>query len=137
MADLPDLSQPAASLSAAEEAEVRSTVEAWTSCLGHDWDRWIDYYDESAVVLVPGERRLSGRDAIARYVRAIFGDVERLGFEDWGIDGSGDLAVVDNDMVRRAAGESEDRVAKQIVVLRRTEPGRWVVTRVAFGSPGD
>ncbi len=68
--------------------------------------------------------------------RANFGDVERMGFEHWRIDGSGDLAVVDNDVVWRVAGESEDRVAKQIVVLRRTEPGRWVVTRVAFSSPG-
>lgn len=136
MTDATDAAQPVSGLSDDDAAEVRSTVEEWTSYLGHDWDRWISYYDDEAVVIVPGEHRLSGHDSIARYMHANFGDVDRIGFEHWSIDGAGDLAVVNNDVIWRNAGESEDQTAKQIVVLRRHAPGRWIVHQVAVSSPG-
>jgi ketosteroid isomerase-like protein len=134
--DRPGASPPADDLDEAERAEVKATVEAWTASLGRDWDRWISYYHPDAVLLAPDRPRIRGRDEIAEFMRTAFAGVERMSHTNWTIDGSGDLAVVDNDANWMNAGSAAESTAKQIVVLRRHDPGRWLVHRVCFNSPG-
>ena len=122
-------------LTEADQQVIRATIEEWTQALRDGaWDRWIAYYEEDAELLVPGESRLAGREAILGYVKPRFGTLTGFRFERWQIIGLGDLAVVDNDIII-SESDGDETAAKQIIVLRRDGEGRWRMHWVAYSTP--
>ena len=119
--------------SAGDADDVRSTIETWTSQMGHDWPAWLAHYTPDGVLMAPGSPRIVGRTAIEAYVQEGFGDVANVRHTHWSIEGDGDLAVVNNDI--EFDGADGSTTIKQIIVLVRRD-GVWRVQQVCFNGPG-
>jgi ketosteroid isomerase-like protein len=128
-------------LSDTELAAIKDTVEAWTDALvAHDLDNWMAHWAEDGVLMPPDHERVFGRANMLGYIQANFGPLESMTFADWSMAGRDDLAVVANTVTVTPKSEGSAGapvVAKQIIVLRAEDDGRWLVQAVIFNYDGN
>ncbi len=124
-------------LSDGDVAAIKLAVETWSNDLVvGDIETWQTYWDENGMLMPPDHPRVIGRDNITTFITANFGGLASLTLTDWEVAGRDDLAVaVTTVSWVTADGEASDP-AKQVIVLRRHDNGRWLVQTVIFNSDG-
>ena len=107
---------------------IESTIKNWTQALvNENYETWINYWTEDAMLLPPGHATLKGHAEILSFVRDSFARVDTFSFSDWRIEGQGDLAVVVNHILWG------DTALKQMIALRHWN-GEWKVQLVMINS---
>ena len=120
-------------LSDSEVRTIEQTVEAWTKALAdHDLDEWVTYWAKDGVLIPPGHPPVVGHAQLVAYIAADFGGISDFAFSDWRVVGREDLAVATNDISWPAVGAGARIDARQTLVLRRNDDGRWLVHNVIF-----
>ena len=105
---------------------IRSTIEKWTQSLADgNYESWIGFWTEDAMLMPPNHATLNGRDEIMSYARANLAAPDTFSFKDWRIEGQGDYAVVANHILW---GRSD---IKQMIALTRQADG-WKIQMVMF-----
>ncbi|MEM7123026.1 MAG: DUF4440 domain-containing protein [Pseudomonadota bacterium] len=124
-------------LSDSDVDAIKQAVETWSNDLVvGDIDTWQTYWDANGMLMPPDQPRVVGRDNITAFITANFGGLKSLTLTDWVVAGRDDLAVaVTTVSWVTADGEASDP-AKQVIVLRRHDGGRWLVQTVMFNSDG-
>ena len=111
--------------SKSDTSAVKASVETFARCLVEgDFSTWAEYWAEDGILMPPRHPRVVGRTQILAFVRENFHGVDTMSLSNWRIDGSGDLAVVTND-VHWSSDAGEGR-AKQMMVLAKQADGKWV-----------
>jgi len=108
--------------------------EAVEVLLAEDWDRFAAAFTEDAVRMPPNEPMQRGREVIRRWAEENWGPLTTTEFtmtvED--IDGRGDLAyaLLTYSATVEVPGmvEAVKDIGKGIVILRKQDDGRWLVS---------
>jgi|GEM_PF-3588774 len=125
-------------LSNSEVKAIRQTILSWTDALvKRDLADWDSYWAKGSVLMPPGHALVTGDAKLNALTKTPpYDDVEKATFSDWAIVGRGDLAVVSNDIEIKPTTGGAPTVARQLIVLRRHESGRWLIQAVMFNAPG-
>jgi len=119
--------------SKSEASGVKASVEDFTQCLVKgDFDAWAEYWTEDGVLMPPGHPHIKGRNQILAFVREHFHAVDSMSLTNWRIDGSGDLAVITNDV--RWESDAGGGKAKQMMLLAKRADGKWIRKAVLYNS---
>lgn len=123
-------------LSKSEVEAIRQTILSWTDALvERDLAVWDSYWARGSVLLPPGRGRVTGDAKLNALAKTPpYDDLEKATFSNWTIAGRGDLAVVSNNIEIEPKSGGTPTVAKQLIVLRRHESGKWLIQAVMFNS---
>jgi uncharacterized protein (TIGR02246 family) len=129
-------------LSDGDIAAIRGSCEREVvdATLAGDWSRFAAGFTEDAVRMPPNEPLHQGRDAIRQWAVANWGPLTTTEFamtvKDVG--GLGDLAYAWGSYAATVAvpevAEPVNDIGKFLVVLRKQEDGRWLVSVAMFNS---
>lgn len=128
--------------SASEASAVRETEEAFSRCVVEgDFEAWAEYWAEDGILMQPGHPRVIGREQILAFLREHYHGALSISHSNWRIEGSGELAVVTNDIVWRTDGgdgKAADVAGKQMMLLAKQGGGKWVrkVVIYNYDAPG-
>ena len=135
-------SKPALGANTLPEGEayrLRSLIEAWTEdLLTGQIAEWRDFWTEEAVLMPPGQERITGLDKVADFVTQAFKPGIRDRFSDWSFTGREDLAVVTN-QIALSGGDGDAKgisAFNQMIVLRHNSNGQWRIQTVIFTPTG-
>ena len=123
-------------LSTSEVKAIRQTILSWTDALvKRDIADWDSYWAKDSVLMPPGHALVTGDAKLNALAKTPpYDDVEKATFSDWAIVGRGDLAVVSNDIEIEPKTGGAPTAARQLIVLRRHESGKWLIQAVMFNS---
>ena len=121
-----------ATLSQDDRAAISAVDELFrASVVNQDWGALEDVYADSAVLLSPGERPVTGRDNIQVWYSGTGRLVNTFETAAHDVDGRGDLAYVRGTylITFRSPGASQavTETGKFVWVLRKDPGGRWRV----------
>jgi len=120
--------QEAAGLSEEDVVTLKADTQQFVeSALGRDWDRLGKLYAEDAVLMLPNQPALVGREAILQAWTKT--PVSGLTVTPLEIDGSGDLAFIRGaysmELTIEGLPEPVSDKGKYVVILRRQPDGSW------------
>jgi ketosteroid isomerase-like protein len=120
--------QEAGPLSEEDVAAIRAETQEYVeTTLARDWDRWVKFYTEDAVFMLPNQPALVGREAILQWAQT--SALSELTLTPLEIDGRGDLAYIKGtyslEMTIEGLPEPISDRGKYVVILRRQPDGSW------------
>jgi uncharacterized protein (TIGR02246 family) len=128
---------------AADDAQIRALqVKLGQAMAVRDFDTALQCYAPDAVLLLPGQPRIAGREAIGKALRAALAD-PRLTIEVYvdriEVDGSGRLAFgYGTGLTTMAGAAGPARSTSQWLAVFRKRDATWEIAADAFneGAPG-
>ena len=136
--DEPGRDTLATNWSESDSKAVEASIEIFTKALEHgDFDTWSQYWAEDGILMPPDHPRVVGRANIEAFLRENYHDVLSITHTEWRIEGSGELAVVINDIdwrSRMADGTAKDLLGKQMLLLAKQPDGKWVRRIVIYNT---
>ena len=123
-------------LSDAEVASIKETIQAFTRCLeAQEFAKWVTYWAKDGLLMPPGHPRVVGHDALVDFMRKNFGNVQSVALTDWRVMGEGGLAIVTTNVDWTAQAEKQPSEAmKQLLVLSKDAAGKWLLKTVIFNT---
>jgi uncharacterized protein (TIGR02246 family) len=125
------------SLSDADVAAIRASVEAWEEAFNaHDWAAVAAFYTEDAIMMAPNTPAVKGRAAVAELFSMMppFSGMDLQASE---IDGRGDLAVVRGTHTMTIMIEGMppfEEVGKWVEIRQKQADGSWLIHRDIYNS---